>query len=93
MSKPKFDFYEVVKVISKDKNKIFGNEAVVLAKGQNDQGEWGYTISVQDDCAWDVEEHQIESLGRFKKKEDLFTGKSVKVHVNEDGEGYLKEED
>ncbi len=92
MKNSKFDFYEVVKVTAKELTKIFGREAVVLAKSQNDDGKWGYGISVEQLGGWDVDEDQIESLGRFVKREDIYTGESVKVCVDKNGKGCLKEE-
>ncbi len=90
----KFDFYEIVRVCSKDaaKNEIFGKEGIVRAKGQNDKGEWTYTVAIKDDFAWSMSEVEIESLGRFADKQEYSKRDILKVYVNEDGEGFLNNE-
>ncbi len=86
---PKFNFFEIV--IAEDKFlKITG---FVIGKSQNEVGEWHYAVFLfdkQESCGF--EEYELESTGQFVKKEDYYSGESVKVIVHPDGRGELKEE-
>jgi len=79
---PKFDYYEKVRCISDDpaKTEISGKLAAVLGRAQNDDGSWGYTIHVYDEpvCYYALES-ELESTGEFAKREDFYSGDSIRV--------------
>ena len=90
--KNKFNFYEVIKILDLDKDlkEIHGLEGTVLGMSQDDDGAWGYAVSVKNEC-WDISETNMVSTGKFSKREDFYPGDTVKVIVNEKGKGELKE--
>lgn len=48
--KAKFDFYEIVKVISKNRLKdIYGMEVVITGRSENENNEWCYAINANDE--------------------------------------------
>lgn len=97
MSESKFNFYEIVRICTEEKKyrEVYGKEAFVCGKVQDDKdGVWYYVVSLIDSgFTVSLCEHHIESLGRFSKAEDHSTGESVKVYVDENGRGYLKDKD
>jgi hypothetical protein len=89
MKESKFNFYEVV-CISDNTHKNYGQEVVVRAKVQCDNGEWYYTVAKLDGYTVSLFENQMISLGRYVDKEMYAKRDTIKVIVNEDGEGDLK---
>ncbi len=90
--KNKFTFYEVVVINSQEKKhkKINAKEGVIMGMAQNDDGEWGYAVNVQDD-GWDINEKYLESTGKVLKREDFYNEiDKVTVIVNKDGKGEIK---
>lgn len=83
----KFNYYEIVKVISRkeDLKEIFNKEGVIVGKAINEDGSWGYAVSFDD--GWDLEENELKSTGKFAKEEDFYTGESLRVKVSPAGEG------
>lgn len=64
--KNKFDFYEIVKVVSPEiiYSEIYGLEGVIMGMSQNDDGSWGYAVSVNE-IAWDVNEEYLVKTGKY----------------------------
>ena len=98
--KSKFDFYERVKIINpltdkKKKSKLKNAFGTVMGKTQNEDGSWGYGVSIDKDnnLLWRCSENELESLGTFAKHEDYYSGESIRVGVNKKGEGYIIEDD
>jgi hypothetical protein len=90
----KFNFNEVVKVISKQGKlkEIFGRIGPISAMGQSEEtGRWSYSITFPEGN-WFVFEDQIESTGRFVPPEDLSLRPTIKVIVDSKGYGRLKDE-
>lgn len=89
----KFDYYEVVKVNSEQPSlsEINGLEGAVLGFVQDDNGLYWYAVEIfaSGEC-WDVQEDGLRTTGKVMKREDFYTGESVTVSVNQDGEGELK---
>ena len=94
MSESKFDFNEVVRVVSLDEERrpIVGKTAVVNGKAFDDESGWVYSIWVSglDEC-WFCFEDEMESLGRFE--EDSESPGSVKIIVDKNGFGRFSSED
>jgi hypothetical protein len=98
----KFDFFERVKILSplihKEKQpNLEGLVGIIFGKAQNDDGNWCYRLKIGiDKEAYYFQEHELESLGTFAKREDYYSGDTIKVTVvpNKKGEliGMLKED-
>ena len=92
--KNKFKFYEIVKVVSTNPelSEINGKIGTILGMSEND-GLWIYSVSFEDlESGWCADEVVLVSTHRFAKREDFYTGESVKVLVSPDGKGRFKEE-
>lgn len=90
----KFNFYEIVKIVSKNPNlsEVNGKEATILAMAENDDGTWGYGVTFSDDDSegWYIDEVDLVTLNRFAKEEDFYTGETMSVVVTPDGKGHIK---
>lgn len=88
--KSKYEFYEVVKVISSKPSlqKIRGVEAYIIGKAEEDDGSWGYAIALPDK-AWSVRENDIETTGRFADPDNYKPVDTVRVRVLPDGSGKI----
>jgi len=96
MTEAKFNFYERVKIampltIKKKKRGLQGALGTIMGKAQNEDGTYWYVVSIdKDDCKlWSCAEIELESLGTFAKREDYYSGESVRVGVTKEGEGYI----
>jgi hypothetical protein len=63
-----------------------------MSKGDGPDGSWGYAVSIDDIC-WDIREEWLESTGRKMRREDFYTGESIRVRVTEDGRGEIVPDD
>ena len=70
-------------------------EGVILGMSENNFGEWGYAVDILEiDDAWSIPESELFSLGRKMKREDIYTGQSMKISVDpETGEGSISDEE
>jgi hypothetical protein len=87
---PQFEFYEKVRVdsLAKESVQVHGELGVVLGRVQNDDGLWYYTVHIYaTDACWCFFEHELVSTGEVAKREEFFDGSSIRVHVDEHGEG------
>lgn len=92
----RFNFYEIVKVVSTRRSltEINGREGVVLGMAQNDDGSWGYAISV-DDVGWSIHEDNLVFTGKFSTRDQFYSDSDedrVRVIVDESGEGRITDE-
>lgn len=92
MKQSKFDFYEVVRITTDDADfkDVNGKEAVVRAKVQCDDGQWYYGVELKSGYTVALYESQLVGLGKYVDKENYAKRDTIKVVVNEDGEGDLK---
>lgn len=94
----KFTIYEIVRIVNPSKkHKNFEYlKGFVTGMATDRNGMWSYGIDfLQNQFGWHdciCEEHELESTGEFVKKEDYYSGESIKVIVHPDGRGELKEE-
>ena len=83
--KSKFDFFERVKIVNPlNPNKLKFKEKldVIFGKSQDDKGLWHYQIKIENiDEGWYFLENELESLGTFAKREDFYSGESIRVGV------------
>ncbi|MFM8453534.1 MAG: Imm31 family immunity protein [Gammaproteobacteria bacterium] len=90
----KFKFYEIVKISSKEKIylEINDKEGVILGMSQNEHGVWGYAVAVDNDT-WDIDELYLNTTGKFSSREKFYSNtNTLKVIVNEFGEGEIDNE-
>lgn len=81
-----FDFYEVVTVLPSTDvpESLWNTEGVILGRAQGDDGLWEYGVmmSVDGNHCWQLKESILESRGRKLRREDLYSGETVKVTVD-----------
>ena len=91
----KFEFFEVVRVRSKPAGfeHLQGMEGPVLGKAECDNGRWTYSVSLAElGENFSLREDELESTGKFVKREDIYDGSSVRVIVDpKSGGGELAE--
>lgn len=91
----KFNFFERVKIFPKSKvaQHLYNTLGTVLGRSQNPKNNlWGYAISCDnEEDGWDFQEDELESLGTFAKREDYYSGESIRVGVTKEGKGYIIE--
>lgn len=83
----KFNFYDVVKVVSTkiSLRNINDSEGVILGMSQNEAtGRWGYAVSIYKDegLVWDVMEEDLKSTGKKVDSKSFQTGDVIKVQVD-----------
>lgn len=94
--KNKFKYNELVKIVSsnplhKDLRNTLGT---INGMSQGDDGSWGYTVFLEfNQENWCFEENELESTGKFVSSDHNMAGESIKVIVNPDGSGGLKDSD
>ncbi len=86
----KYKFYQEVMVHS-DEAEIDGKTGVILAIGCDEEGEWGYTVMIEEYC-WDCPESELTSTGRQFKREDFYDD-NVSIKVNQKGEIVERDDD
>jgi Immunity protein 31 len=82
----KFNFYEVVKVVSPASSlqTINGLEGIVLGMSVNEQGAWGYAVYISNqEETWDVMETELQATGIFQTPADFYDGSSLQLRVTE----------
>ncbi len=94
--KSKFDFYEVVKVITSDPNKteLYGKLGYIRGKSEPEDDytkRHGYAVLLFDrEYLYCFEEDELESTGEFFDKSTIPDYGRIRVVVNEKGEGSVK---
>lgn len=98
MSDSKFDFYDVIKVITDKKHlqEINGSLGAVMGMSQHEEtGEWSYGVSIDNDegLVWTLKAEDMLATGQKRSREDYYSGETVRVSVDpETGEGKLEED-
>jgi hypothetical protein len=83
----KFSFYEVALIESSRPalQEVAHHHGAVLGMARNDDGVWVYAVHVLDQGeVWDVRESELRPTGRHMKREDFYSGDTVKVEVDAD---------
>jgi len=90
----KFNFYEIVKVKSSSAEKykeIKGQEGLILGRAEENNCRV-YAVSMASGETWQITEENLKSTGKVGSRDDVYSGESMQVIVDEDsGEGSLKE--
>jgi len=91
--KPRFAFYEKVRVQTSDPSKAHLNGelgAIVGMTETEDKTSWYYAVDVYSQRhGWCFYEHELEPTGEYARREDFFDGTSVRVRVDERGRGTI----
>lgn len=87
MKENKFNFYDIVKIVSEKSSlkKVNNNFGIIRGMSQNEEtGEWGYGVLVCNDenLAWDILESDLQSTGKKANSDTYNFGKIVKVSVD-----------
>lgn len=89
MPTPKFQFYEVVRVLSNSPElaEIHGETGAILGISEHGEPEYEYGVFIdRDDCVWSVSESNLESTGVIRQRADFYDDNiSIRVQVDEQG--------
>jgi hypothetical protein len=93
--KSKFIFDEIVVIKTKDSNTLHLNnqKGYISGKSCNEKGEWNYGVFIFDlEEVWCFDEHELEKTGKHVSEDYNKTGETVKIIVDENGEGKIKDD-
>ena len=84
-NKPMFSFYERVHVRTNDGSLLTGS---IMGRCENDDQKWHYSVKLDGKPTSSMfPEDELESTGVIDSREDFYDGSSVRVIVDEGGEG------
>jgi hypothetical protein len=89
MSAPKFQFYEVVRVLSNSPElaEIHGETGAILGMTEDGEPDFEYGVFIEpNESVWSVAESNLESTGIIKQRADFYDDTQV-IHVQVDSEG------
>jgi hypothetical protein len=89
MSSPKFQFYEVVRVlpICADLAEIHGETGMILGLSEHGDPEYEYGVFIESNgYLWSVPESNLESTAVIKQRADFYDDTKV-IHVQVDSQG------
>lgn len=93
MSKPKFQFYEVVRIKSNSAElaEIHGEKGSILGISEHGEPEYEYGVFIdRDEVVWSVSEQDLEATGVFLHRADFYNDNvSIRVQVDEQGRGNI----
>ncbi len=92
--KPKYAFREVVQVINPKHDNILNQKGWIAGMVEDDDGIWYYGVCLFESReVWSFDEEDLISVGEFVPYGFNRSGDTIKVVVNEKGEGSIKEDD
>jgi hypothetical protein len=91
---PKYSFDEIVKIVnSKYNDDTILNTTGYVAGMVYDDGFWRYGVFLFDvEEVWRFDEEDLKSTGEFMSEDFSSSGGSIKVIVDDKGEGEIKED-
>ena len=92
MPNPRFQFYEKVRLASSKPElaEIHGAIGAVLGRAEHEDGSFSYGVYIyRDEICWSIAEEDLEATGDFDSRETFYDGTSIRVHVDEQGQGWL----
>lgn len=95
MSAPKFQFFEIVRVIGKapDLAEVRGEYGAIVGRADHEDGTYSYGVFIyREERCWQIAEDALKPTGQHTDREALYDGTSVRVRVDEDGKGYIVDE-
>jgi hypothetical protein len=67
---------------------VFGRLGTILGRAQADDGTWLYAVFVAGpNETWDIAESDLDSTGIVDKREDFYSGKSIRIRTSRTGRG------
>lgn len=81
-----FPFYAQVKVISGPTETV-GLLGVIMGRAKNHDGSWGYAVHFDVLDSYDLPHSSLLPTGVQFKRSDFYSGKSIRVLVDENGYG------
>lgn len=89
MSKPKFQFYEVVRIKSNsaELTEIHSETGSILGISEHGEPEYEYGVLIdRDEVVWSISEQNLETTGTFLQRADFYDDNlSISVQVDEQG--------
>ncbi len=80
-----------------DYQTLVGKKGVIMAMVQADNGDWLYEVSLDvmdEKASYTIREQDLISTGIMKKREDFYTGESIRVRVDpKTGEGEIVDDE
>ncbi len=92
--KSKFDFNEIVTVVPNmgKKSHLSDKRGYIVGKAENENHTWSYAVSLFDiENVWSFKEQELKSTGEFFKDSNQVKYGSIRVTVNDKGEGNIKQ--
>ena len=93
--KSKFVFDEIVEIINSqhDDATILNAMGYIAGMALNDEGSWAYGVFLFElEEVWHFDEEDLRSTGKFVPENFNQSGETIKVIVNDKGEGEIKED-
>lgn len=92
MTDPRFTFYEKVIVVTDDPDKetIAGQVGAILGRALESTGAWSYAVWIYSKSeVWGFNEDELVTTGVCANREDFYSGRSVRVLVDDEGTGTI----
>lgn len=87
---PKFSFYERVRIAAGNRTPLVG---FVMGRCEDDEHNWHYSVQLEGKTTNTMfRESELESTGEVGSREDFYDGNSLRVRVNDSGEGHFAED-
>lgn len=91
MPSPKFQFYEIVRVVSRNDEltEIQGQRGAILGMSEDVDNTVRYGVFIfRDEICWNLDEDDLEAADECARREDFYDGTSIHVQVDEEGRGW-----
>lgn len=91
----KFNFFENVCLKGLEKEFVYLNnkQGCILGMSEDDKNNWYYSVVIENGETFSFKENELESLGTFAKREDYYSGESIRIGVTKEGKGYIIEDE
>lgn len=92
---PKYSFDEIVQIINSkhDDVTVLNMTGYIAGMAINDDGVWTYGVYLFElEEVWRFDEKDLSSTGKFVDENFNKSGETIKIIVNDKGEGEIKED-
>ncbi len=87
---PPLPFYAQVKIAETAPDEVAGLTGIVMGRAER-HGRWGYSVHVDGlDESYDLRHEDLTPTGIMFKRSDFYSGESITVIVDENGNGKIK---
>jgi len=90
-SAPRFKFYEEVRItpLKPEMSSVEGETGVIFGVSEQ-EGSWSYAVFIlRLSEVWGLDEAEIESTGVCYSREDFYSGESIRIGVDANGQSTL----